>query len=382
MQAIRMNRTAKDLYRPSWAEVDLKAVAHNFKEIKRLVGKKTAVLSVVKADAYGHGMLEVARLLERLGADFFGVADINEGMLLRKNGIRKPIVLFESQLPGLAGPIVDFRLRPTVSTVELAATLNRYAKTKNKRIPVHVKVDTGMGRLGVWHEEAISFIGAVSQLRHLFIEGICTHFAAADTDRIFTKGQIDAIFTLVRRLKERGLDIPYIHAANSVCLIDYKDDVCHFNLARPGLILYGLYPTPALKTKINLRPALSVKSRIVFLKKVAKGRSISYGRTFIARKNMTVATIPVGYNDGYFRSLSSKSSVLVDGVRCPPVCRITMDQMMVDVTRVKSPRLGTEVVLLGRQKGAYITADEIAEWAATINYEITCSLGNRLPRIY
>ena len=370
----------KKLYRPTWAKVDLDAIKHNFHALKRFSDKRTKILCVVKADAYGHGMLKVAKLLNREGADFFGVADINEGICLREHGIKKPVLLFESQLPSLAKEIIRYDLTAMVSNLDLATALNREAKRLKKRIPIHIKVDTGMGRLGVWYEDALAFIRSIRRLRNISLEGICTHFAASDTDEHFTRSQIDFFLRLVKQLKLHSISIPYVHAANSMGLVNYC--VEDFNLVRPGLILYGLYPSQKLTTKITLKPALSVKSKIVFLKKITKDRSISYGRTFMAKKGMVIATVPIGYNDGYFRCLSNKSFVLVNGMRCPVVGCVTMDQLMVDVSKIKAPKIGMEVILLGRQGKQAISADELAHKANTINYEITCSLGNRLPRIY
>ncbi len=373
---------------PSWAEVDLKAIRHNFQEIKRLAGKTTRILCVVKGDAYGHGLVRVASFLDQLGLEFFGVSDIEEGMILRKNGIRKPILIFESTLPSQAQRIVEYHLTPTICTMGMAKALNRYAKSLPQRLGIHVEVDTGMGRFGIGHEEAFDFIKNLSLLSHLSIQGIYTHFPLAETDREFTRRQIRHLYDLVKRLDQSGVVVPTIHAANSMGLVGYKTRI--LNLARPGLMLYGLSPSvgaglkpvPTLKRKIALRPALSVKSRIVFLKKVKKGQGISYGHTFVAPKNMEIATLAIGYKDGYLRCLSNKSCVLIRGWRCPVVGRVTMDQIMVDVSGIKPVRVGMEAVILGKQKDASIDADELAEYAHTISYEIVCHLGNHLPRVY
>lgn len=364
----------------TWAEVDLKAIRHNYQEIKRIASRQIEVLPVIKADAYGHGMIPVATLLNRRGVRFLGVSNVNEGKALRKHGINKTILLFESTLPDLAEDIVDYDLTPTICTLSLAAALNRYAKFKNKRIGVHIKVDTGMGRLGVWHREAREFIKKVLQYSHLSLQGLYTHFPVADTDREFTKNQLKQLARLLYGLRKISVIIPFIHAANSMGLIGYGNHI--LNLARPGLMLYGLYPRSNLQNKVKLRPALSIKSKIIFLKEFSKGQGVSYGRTFIAKKKMKVATLPIGYSDGYLRCLSNKSHVLINGQRCPVVGRVTMDQTMVDVTQIKSTWLGQEVVILGSQKNQTISADDLAKKASTISYEIVCSLGNSLPRVY
>ena len=378
-----MNTPISRIHKPdytSWAEVDLGAIRHNFQQLKKIAGKGIKILSVVKADAYGHGMVPVARVLNQEKTDFFGVADTSEGITLRQNGIKKPILIFENALPSYVPEIIRYNLTATVCALSLAAALNRLAKKAGKKVKVHIKIDTGMGRLGVWHQDALEFVAAVNQLTNLTLEGIYTHFPVADTDRSFTLNQIKLFLGFVSQLKKCGVVVPFIHAANSAGLIDYPTK--GFNLVRPGLSLYGMYPHPRLKLKIKLKPALSVKSRIMFIKKIRKGRSVSYGRTFISTAPMTIATIPVGYNDGYFRYLSNTSHVLVEGISCPVVGRVTMDQLMVDVSKVKLVKEGMEVALLGRQKNSAISAEGLAEMAHTINYEISCSLGNRLPRVY
>ena len=389
-----MNSDKKNYF--TYAEIDLKAIRHNLKQIRLLADRthfylpfrngskknssKTEVLAVIKADAYGHGMEEVAVLLDKSNVEFFGVSDVDEGLRLRKAGIEKPILLFESTLANSAKEIILNKLTPTLGNYSLAKALNSYAQKENMIVDVHVSVDTGMGRLGIWHENAFDFIKSLMKLKRLRIMGIMTHFPAADTDKSFTRKQIKCLYDLVSRLDKSGLVIPYIHAANSMGLIGYKSHV--LNLARTGLMLYGLYPYPSLKKAVKLRPALSVKSKVVFIKHVKKGQSISYGRTFFTKKDMVIAVIPLGYYDGYFRALSNKAVVLISGVRCPVVGRVTMDQTMVDVTDVKGVKIGSPVIVLGSQKKEVISADELARYASTINYEIVCNLGNLLPRIY
>jgi len=368
----------------SWAEVDLKAIKHNLREVRKICKrpglKSTQILAVVKADAYGHGMFQVAGILEKAGVDFFGVSNIEEGVALRGSGIKSSILLFESTMQVHAKSIVDFKLTPTVCTLEFASILNRIGKLKRKKVDIHIKVDTGMGRLGVWHKDAVDFIGKVSRLSYLSIKGIYTHFPSADTDRKFTGNQINQLYKTVKDLDEMALIVPYVHAANSMGLIGYKTRI--LNLARLGLMLYGLYPDKKIRSKISLKPALSIRSKIVFIKKISKGRSVSYGRTFIAKRNMTVATLSIGYNDGYLRAFSNKAFVLVGGVRCPVLGRVTMNEVVVDISKVRSAKLGMTVTVLGKEKGKSVTADELGGYAKTINYEIVCGFGNRLPRIY
>ncbi len=378
--------------RLTYAQINLRAIRHNLQQIRGLVSKnkfilphrenlkRIDILAVVKADAYGHGVKEVAKLLNKEGVNFFAVSDVAEGIYLRKTGIKKPILLLESSLPLYVKLIGRYNLTPTICSLELARALNQYAQTRKKNIPIHVKVDTGMGRLGIWHKDAFAFIQKLFALKNLIIQGIYTHFPAADTDPSFTREQIKHLYNLVTQLDKRGMIIPYIHAANSMGLAGYQTRI--LNLVRPGLMLYGLYPKNSLRRKINLKPALSVKSKVIFIKNIEKGRSVSYGRTFVASKKMRVATIPIGYNDGYLRCFSNQASVLIQGRRCPILGRVTMDQIVVDVSSLKNCSLGAEIVILGTQGKETISADELACHAGTINYEIVCNLGNRLPRFY
>ncbi len=369
------------LHRPTWCEVDLQAVAHNYRVLKKLAGFKTEMLPVIKGDAYGHGMLQVASILNDAGVKFFGVSDVEEGVLLRQTGFTQKILLFESTLPQDAPLIAEFDLIPTICTLELAKELNRYARSINRRIAIHVEVDTGMGRLGLWHEEAVPFISKVLKDHHcLSIEGIYTHFPVAEADPEFTRRQIQKLDEVVSQLDRLGLVVPYIHAANSMGIVKYQSKT--LNLARPGLMLYGLHPNGRHVGKVRLKPVLSVKSQVMFVKRMLKGRSISYGRTFVAPRTMTIATLAIGYRDGYFRSLSNRAFVLIKGEPCPVVGRVTMDQIMVDVSHLKGVKPGIEAVIMGRQGQKEVSADDLAQWADTISYEIVTSLGSGVARIY
>ena len=386
----------KSLIPLTYVEIDLNAVRHNLKSIRQLASQNTFrlptrakikkrqhpvnLLTVIKAEAYGHGMKEVAKVLNHEGITFFAVSDVTEGKGLRQAGIRKPILLFESTLPEFAKDIIDYRLMPTVCTFQLAKELNHYAKSQKKRIDIHIMVDTGMARLGVWHEEAFEFIEKIYQLKALRILGIYTHFPVADSDKRFTKKQIQTLYDLVVKLDKKGMVIPYIHAANSMGLAGYKTHV--LNLVRPGLMIYGLYPDARLRNRIKLKPVMRVKSKIILIKRIKRGTGVSYGRTFVAKKDMTIAIIPIGYNDGYLRNFSNKADVLIESKRCPVLGHVTMDQIVVDISKVKRAALGKEVVILGKQGRHEVSADELARYANTINYEIVCSLGNRLPRVY
>jgi len=289
-------------------------------------------------------------------------------------------LLFETTLSTGIKEIVRHRLTPTVCTVEFARALNRAAKAAGRKVDIHVKVDTGMGRLGVPLRDAEEFVDRLRGLSYIRITGIYTHFPVADTDPGFTYQQITDLEHLLQKLDRKAKIIAFGHAANSAGLVAYPSSL--LNLVRTGISLYGLYPEQNLQEKISLKPVMAVKARIVFLKEMHKGEGVSYGRSFIAPRKMKVATVAIGYGDGYFRALSNKAFVVVNGKRCPVIGRVTMDQIMVDVSKAGDVKIGGAVVIMGREKGSEVSADELADWAGTINYEIVCNLGNRLPRLY
>ena len=377
------------LHPPTWCEIDLKALAFNFDQLQKLATKNMThslgIMPVIKADAYGHGMIQIAECLTEHGCKYWGVSNTSEGVTLRAAGFKQKILLFESTLVAEAKDILEYKLTPTVCALEMAHALDHGAHEAGVQIPVHIKIDTGMGRLGVNEDQALGFVETIrEQCPNLILEGVYTHFPVADTDRDFTLNQMRRFRDMVYSLENQFITFSYVHAGNSMGLGDYKSDL--FNLARPGIMLYGIYPLENLKEKVHLKPVMTVKARIIFVQTVAKGRGVSYGHTFKAKEDITVAVLPIGYSNGYLRSLSNKAFVLVAGVRCPVVGRVTMDQIIVDITAVTlsgvTPQVGDEVVLMGSQKGSAITADELAAWAGTISYEMLCSLGNRLPRIY
>ncbi|MDP3041616.1 MAG: alanine racemase [Candidatus Omnitrophota bacterium] len=364
-------------YRPTWAEINLDYLEHNFKEVKSLLQPETKVLVTVKADAYGHGLVEVAKRLVTCGIDYLGVASIDEGIELRGAGIKTPILLLGLILKKDINPLFTYQLIPTVCDRATAKALNARAAVLKQRMPIHIKVDTGMGRIGVLHTEALELVVDIHKLKNITIQGIFTHFALADSDRKFTVLQINLFDRLISKLKKRGIVIPLVHAANSIGLINYKNS--HFTMVRPGLVIYGLHPKEGLR--INLKPVLSLKTRIVFIKQVPAGTGISYGRTYITKRPTRIVILPIGYGDGYPRNLSNLGMLLIGGRRFRISGRICMDQIMVDVGNFK-PKIGDEVVLIGRQGKQKVTAEELADLSGTISYEIVCGLGSRIPRVY
>ena len=363
-------------YRSTWAEINLHSLVHNFRSIKRLLsGQK--VMVCVKADAYGHGIAAVSKKLVTCGVDYLGVASIDEGMRLRKEGIRAPILVLGLVLKENIKPLLTYDLTATVCTQDFAAALNKKAKALKRRAKVHIKVDTGMGRIGVLYKDAAALIKKVHSMRYLETEGLFTHLACADINQKFTRLQLSLFERLIAALEKDGIRIPLVHAANSMGAISYRGS--HFNMVRPGLSIYGIYPKRGLP--LSLKPVLSLKTRVIFVKRVPKGSGISYGHTYITRKSATIVTLPIGYGDGYPRDLSNLGPVLIKGRRYRISGRVCMDQMMVDVGNAPV-KVGEEAVLIGSQGSGRISAEELAGLCATIPYEIVCGLGSRIPRVY
>jgi len=366
-------------YRPTIAEIDLDAIRYNYHQIKNRLSKDTRVMSVVKANAYGHGIVEVSRALEKLKIRYLGVATLDEALTLRKAKIKAPILILGSVLPEEAEAAVKEKITLTLCNKELLAALKKIAK-KHLKPKVHIKIDTGMGRIGVWHEDAMDFILDLKKEKDIEVEGIYTHFSIAGRDKFFTQYQIDSFEKIISRLERVGIHIPLKHAANSIACVDWKKS--HLNMVRPGLIIYGIYPKRNFPRLIKLKPAFSLRTKIVFLKKTPPGRSISYGRTYITQAHTKIASLPIGYADGYGRILSNKAEILVKGHRAPVVGKVTMDQTMIDVGHIKNVKVGDEVILIGKQKKEEIRIERLARLAGTIPYELVTGITSRVPRIY
>ncbi len=365
--------------RPTWAEVNLSALARNFRAVRCYVQPVVKLMVTVKANAYGHGIVPVSKALSRERVDCFGVASIDEAGVLRKNGIKEPIVILGNILPGEIPLLAKYKCAQVLASFEMARAIAAYARKKKIRIPVHVKIDTGMGRIGFWYNDAAHAVTQIARLEGINVEGLCTHFPSADEeDTSFTSFQIEVFNKLITELESQGLEIPYKHTANSIGILRFTQSHC--NMVRPGLVIYGLYPRENIP--VTLRPVMSLKSKIVFVKDVPAGRTISYGRTYITQKPTRIATIPIGYGDGYLRVLSNRAEVLVRGKRAPVAGRICMDQTMVDIGHIPEARVGDEVVLFGRQKNESIPVEEVARLAGTIPYEIVCLVSPRVPRVY
>ena len=372
-----MDRKSSIGYRPTWAQINLDNLAYNFQQIKKLLAPQVKIMVCVKADAYGHGLIPVSKRLVSCQVDYLGVASIDEGIKLRQAGINVPVLILGLILKKDIDPIFRYKLTTTICDEELASALNNQAKVSGGPINVHIKVDTGMGRIGVLPQDAVKLVKKIHKLKFINIEGIFTHLAFADLNREFTLYQIDLLSRLLQKLKGEGIHIPLVHAANSMGVIGYKKS--HFNMVRPGLIIYGLYPKKNLK--INLKAVLSLRTKIIFVKRLPADHGVSYGHDYITKNTTTIVTLPIGYGDGYPRNLSNRAPLLIGGRRFQISGRICMDQIMVDVGDLR-PRIGDEAVLIGHQGENKITAEELAGLCGTIPYEIVCGLGSRVPRLY
>lgn len=369
---------SKEIIRPLWIEVDLGALSRNFRAIKKHLGPSVKIIATVKQSAYGHGLIRVARRLDKEGVDAFGVGSLEEALSLRQAGFNNPILVLSAVLDSFCDLFLEHSIIPTVVDLKFAKRLNQRAGKWNLKVPVHVKIDTGMGRLGFYYKDAYPFIKELSKLKNLVLEGLYTHFPSADSDPGFTQYQLDIFNSFFKRLKAEGISFKFSHCANSIALLRYTE--AHFNMVRPGLILYGI--KPASVTEIGLEPVLALKSKIIFTKIVKKGRGVSYGRTYIAKNKRNIATVAVGYADGYPWALSNRAKVLIDGNFFNLAGRVCMDHIMVDLKTKTNLGPGKEVILIGKSKNKLILAEDLADWAQTIPYEIVSRLSERIPRIY
>ena len=377
------------------AEIDLTAIAANVGELRRITRSEAQLLVAVKANAYGHGIVEVAQQAIESGADALGVARLPEAVALRDSGIEAPILIFGYTPPDSVGTLTRLDLTQSVYSVDTAKDYAERLGQAKKRLKVHLKVDSGMGRLGLLPDSrryvapGMNLNGSaeketlqIAGLRQLELEGVFTHFASSDSaDKTYADQQFETYMEFLDCLKRAGLEIPIRHAANSGAIIDLPH--MHLDMVRAGISLYGLYPSDEVdRSKITLRPAMSLKARIIHLKTVPAGSAISYGMTHITEKPTKIATIPIGYADGYNRRLTNRGFMLVNGVRAPIVGRVCMDLTMLDVGHIPKVNLEDEVVMIGRQGNESITADEIASLLGTINYEVTSAITARVPRVF
>lgn len=368
--------------RPTWAEIDLDALAWNFRAMRERVGPDVMVMGVMKADAYGHGAAECARRLEAEGAQWFGVATPEEGLALRRAGLTRPVLSFGGFWEGQSETCVAEGIVPVVYRLDMAEAFDAAARAAGVVADVHVKIDTGMGRLGVRFDEAAEFAERLRRFRNIRVDGLMTHFAAADEPRrdCFTTDQLARFRAGVAAFKSRGFNPTYEHMANSAATLAHPET--RGNMVRPGGVLYGLWRDvlPPLADAPELRPVMSLRTHVTLLKRVHTGETLGYGCTYEAAREMTVATVPAGYADGYARALSNRGRVIIKGVYAPVVGRVSMDLTLVDVTGVEGVRVGEPVTMLGADAGLLLPAEDLAQTAGTLSYEITCGVSARVPR--
>ena len=372
------------LHRPTWSEIDLDALAANFHVVKDTVGPDVKIMGVVKANAYGHGAVECARRLQHEGANWFGVALPEEGIELRNSGITRPILCLAGFWGEQAAACLEHNLVPVVYRLDLIEALDRAAGERGVVADVHVKVDTGMGRLGVRFDEVADFASTLRQFKNIRVDGVMTHFAAADEPScgVLTRDQIQRFDDAVAAFRAQGFAPTYQHLANSAAV--FGQPGARGNLVRPGGVLYGLWRdilAPEDRA-VKLRPVMSLYSRICLLKWVPQGETVGYGCTFEASRKTLVATVPIGYDDGYVRALSNRGHAIIRGVAATVIGRISMDLTLVDVTNVPGVETDDEVLLMGAAGNLSVSAEEIARTAGTLSYEITCGISERVPRVY
>ncbi len=375
-----INKTAR-----TWAEIHMDRLAYNYRQIRAKLAPETKYMALVKADAYGHGAIPVAKKYEELGADYFAVACLNEAVELREAGITAPILILGYTDPSFTGELLDYHVTQTIYDEELARQFSREAQSRGKRLRVHLKADTGMSRLGFLCDEghldeSTAILAKVARLSGLEAEGLFMHFSVADSDEedkvAYSRIQVARYTALCERLEALGVTFPFRHCAASAAILNYPQ--AHFNMVRPGIIQYGLHPDPSTVGRMDLRPVMEEKTRVASVKWMPKGTTISYGRTYTLERDSLVAVIPVGYADGLFRLLSNRQQMLVRGRRVNQIGRVCMDMCMLDVTDVPGVKIGDEVTVFGDG----LPLEEKSDAAGTISYELLCAVSPRVPRIY
>lgn len=371
-------------YSRVYARIDLDAIASNVEQMKQNLSANTQIMAVIKADGYGHGAIQIAQMLEQVDYIWgFAVATLDEAVVLKKEGIQKPILVLGCVFPDQYLEMLKHDIRMNIYTEEMAKAISTLAVKENKTVYMHIKLDTGMGRLGFTiSEETIKSVLRISRMQNVCMEGIFTHFAKADErDKSYTQKQMQDFQWMAKELQNNGVYFQFVHCANSAAIIDMPEH--GMDLARAGISTYGLYPSDEVcKEHVVLKPALELKSHVAFVKEIEAGVSISYGGTFVSEKKMRIAIIPVGYADGYPRSLSNKGHVLIRGKKAPIIGRICMDQFMVDVTDIEGVCFGDDATLIGKDGNETITVEDLSELSGRFNYEFVCDLGKRIPRVF
>lgn len=376
---------------PTRAEINLTHLEFNFKQVKKHLASngspKTKICGVVKANAYGHGIEEISKKLVSIGADFLGVANYDEAIRLRKLIPDTPILVFGTLIHSKLQPesyvarLLEYELTATVASLDTARFLDEYSRKLGKKFKIHIEVDTGMKRIGFDVKRALKNILYIGTLKNIFIEGIFTHFATAeDKNKAFAKIQLVKFMSLLERLRKEKIDIPIVHSANSGAVLDMEDS--YFDMVRPGIILYGYYPSNEVKNKIELKPVMSLKSKLMFIKKVEAKTSISYGRKYFTRDSVFIGSIPVGYGDGYGRLLTNKAKVAINKKLYPVAGAVTMDWTMVNLGQKHNVKTCSDVLLIGKENGFDLGADKIAKLTKSIPYEVCCAVADRVQRVF
>ncbi len=364
------------------ANINLDAICHNIKETRKIIKAGTKIMVAIKADGYGHGAVPIARVLDPL-VDWFAVAVVEEGIELRAAGFTKPILLLGYSAKAQFAEVVRYDLTQTVFSYEMAEALNEEAKHQEKIIPIHIKLDTGMGRIGYQPTlESINDIVRLKSLHNIRIDGLFSHFACADMiDKSSAKEQLRVFLDFIKKLEQQGIHIPIKHISNSAGIIDLPE--ANLDMVRSGISTYGLYPSNEVhKEQLLLKPAMELKTHISFIKELEAGYTIGYGSTYVTKKHTIIATIPVGYGDGFPRQLSNKGRVLVHGQFAPIIGRVCMDQFMIDITDIPDAKQDDVVTLIGHDGNQRITVEEVADMVGSFNYEYVCNVGKRVPRVY
>ena len=373
----------------TWAEINLNSIEYNFRNIKNKLSERTKILCVLKADAYGHGAEFLVKEYEKLGADWYGVSNIDEAVQLRNAGAKKPILIFGYTNPEMVETLNKYDISQAVFSLQYAQKLSEICEKTSSKIKIHIKVDTGMSRIGFFcqSEESINSsaeeIKQLKNLKNLETEGIFTHFSVSDdmtNNTEYTIKQYNNFCSIIKKIENEGMKIPIKHCCNSGGIISCPG--MHMDMVRAGVILYGLYPSEEVKDKIDLKPVMQLKTVVSQVKEIPENTSVSYGRTFVSNKKMKIASVSIGYADGYSLKFSNSAELLIHGKRAKIVGRVCMDQLMIDITNIENVKEGDEVTIFGTDNPQSISVDELAKIAGTINYEIVCLIGKRVPRIY
>lgn len=377
-------------FKRTWAEVNIDNLEHNYNVIKQQVSNNSKICCVIKADGYGHGAAEIARLYENIGADFFAVSNLEEALELRYSGIDLPILILGYTPASYAGELAKNNVSQAVLSTDYAKELSSSAVSLGVEVKVHIKIDTGMSRIGIMcqntqRDNAPEQAFEIFKLDGLKVEGIFTHFAVSDEKeegREYTEHQLNCFRYVIGSLHDRGVDTDSLicHCSNSAAIMDYPN--AHIDMVRAGIILYGLAPSGKLKWQLDLKPAMEIKTVVAHIKEIEPGTTVSYGRTFTAGRRLKIATVPIGYADGYIRNLAKNAYMIAGGRKVKVVGRICMDQCMIDVTGIDNIKVGDVVTVVGKVGDTEISMDDVASWTGTINYEVACLVGKRVPRVY